>query len=55
MKKKEFQLKFVAGHNDTTITVALSPEEKTLQQVTVILTRSNNHIRDEPQRIDMFG
>src|SRR6266536_572866 len=40
---------------DTTITVSLKPEEKILQQVTVISTRSNNCITDEPQRVEILG
>jgi len=35
--------------------VSLKCEEKTLQQVTVISTRSNNRITDEPQRVEILG
>ncbi len=35
--------------------MSLKCEEKTLQQVTVISTRSNNRITDEPQRVEILG
>src|SRR6266487_2912182 len=54
-EKEELQLTIPVGYIDTTITVSLKPEEKTLQQVTVISTRSNNRITDEPQRVEILG
>src|SRR3954451_17728746 len=52
-EKKELRLKLT--HTDTLIIVMLKPEEKTLQQVTVISTRLNNRIADEPQRVEILG
>src|SRR6266536_1642527 len=54
-EKEELKLKLPVGYADTTITVSLKCEEKTLQQVTVISTRSNNRITDEPQRVEILG
>jgi outer membrane receptor for ferrienterochelin and colicins len=54
-EKEELQLKLRVSYTDTTITVLLKPEERALQQVTVISTRSNNRITDEPQRAEILG
>src|SRR5215472_14908809 len=54
-EEKEIELKLRDANADTSITVLLTPEEQTLQQVTVISTRSNNRITDEPQRVEILG
>jgi outer membrane receptor protein involved in Fe transport len=54
-EEKEIQLKLNDTYADTTIIVLLSPEEQTLQDVTVVSTRSNNRITDEPQRVEILG
>ena len=54
-EKEELQLKLSSGFVDTSIIVSLKQEEKILQQVTVISTRSNNRITDEPQRVEILG
>jgi iron complex outermembrane receptor protein len=54
-EEKEIQLKLSDAYIDTSIIVLLTPEEQTLQQVTVISTRVNNRITDEPQRVEILG
>ncbi len=54
-EKEEMQLKLSNPYIDTTIAFLLKPVENTLQQVTVISTRSNNRITDEPQRVEILG
>ncbi len=54
-EKEELQLKLPISFTDTTITVSLKSEEKRLQQVTVISTRSNNRITDEPKRVEILS
>jgi iron complex outermembrane receptor protein len=54
-EEKEIQLKLSDAYIDTSIIVLLTPEEQTLQQVTVVSTRVNNRITDEPQHVEILG
>jgi iron complex outermembrane receptor protein len=54
-EKATMQVKLSNAHTDTAIMVSLKPEENMLQPVTVVSTRQNNRITDEPQRVEILG